>query len=154
MRDEFVDYLGAIGVTTTAIGRVAEVYNFYHSIYPQEIPAVFVTDFINDEGRREYENLWFFTDSLTMEAKNFLTGDDFDAAPLRRNLSYWSIKKQHYDFAEATDKSRLSLYFRSEYAGGGITFDLKASGENCDYLRDIFFRYVSPNLKASESASN
>lgn len=148
MKDEFVDYLGSIGVTTTAIKRITAIHNFYKLVCPEVITGIFVTDYIDEEGRREYENLWFFSDSLVMEAKGFLTGDDFDTASVRENVKYWQVKKQDYDFHQATAASRISIHLRLESGGlSAITVDLKASGNNCDYLRELHLKYFIPNMK-------
>lgn len=148
MRDEFVDYLGSIGVTQTAMKRVIDVYNFYKPLCPEEITGIFVTDFINDEGRREYENLWFFSDSLVMEAKRFLTAEEFDMVPFRNSVARWEIKKQDYDFERATDESRFSLEFSIGEVGiATLGAEFRASKENCDFLKDIFLKYVVPNVK-------
>lgn len=154
MKEEFVTYLDSIGVTKTAQRKIEDIHAFYEKVTPEEITAIFVTEFVNEEGRREYENLWFFTDSLVMEAKQFLTADEYDMMALQGNVSRWVIKKQSYDFEQASAASRLSLEFT---LGGGLGLagaDLKASEANCDHLMDIFRRFVMPNLEGSRSAAS
>ena len=143
MRKEFVRYLEDIGMSGKLIGRVKEVYNFYEKLVPGEIKDVFVTDYLTSEGTREYENLWFFSKKQCMEAKGFLTTDDFDMDPIGSILS-WSIEKKDYDFENATAKSRFNLTF---YLDPPRTGHLKASTKNCQYLKHIFLKYILPNLK-------
>ena len=144
MKDEFKKYLEAIGITEILHRRIKTIYEFYEKICPNEITNIFVTDYITEDGTREYENLWFFSKKYVMEAKLFIQKDDFDITPIQNRIIYWTIQKQDYDFKKAIEKSRLYLEFRLDT--GGIC-ELKASKENCDYLRDIILKYVVPNLK-------
>ncbi|MBI4379013.1 MAG: hypothetical protein HY578_07960 [Nitrospinae bacterium] len=79
-----------------------------------------------------------------MEAKRFITTDEFDITPIRKRVNYWNIQKQDYDFKKATEKSRLHLLTTFDE---GVHGDYKAAKENCDHLRDIFLKNVAPNLK-------
>ena len=147
MKNEFIDYLESINIKEGALlDRIESIYKFYSEMCPDEIADIFVTDYIDSEGRREYENLWFFSDRYVMEAKGFAAGkkDDFDITPLKARVEHCAIQKQGYDFKEATDESRIYLLFKLDT---GSIADFKASKENCDVLRDIVLRHVKPNLK-------
>ena len=73
----------------------------------------------------------------------FLTEDSYDASPLKDKVRYWLIKKVDYDFRKATTQSRMIITV-------GLIIDnvcsLRASRENCDYLRDIFLKYFDANM--------
>lgn len=145
MKEEFVTYLKSIDIAETIIDeKIEPIYEFYEEIYPDEITDIFVTDYIKEDGTREYENLWFFSEKYVMEAKLFIEKDDFDITPIKNRIDYLEIKKQDYDFKEATGKSRLYLEFALDTR---VTCKFKASKENCNYLRAIIFKYVVPNLK-------
>jgi len=144
MKEEFSQYLRRIGITETFLGRIGTIYEFYDEICPDEITGIFVTDYIAEEGLREYENLWFFSQDYCMEAKRFTAEDDSDITPIQNRIRYYRVRKQDYDFKEAGDESRLHLFFG---VPPDVTGDLKASRENCDYLRDIILKYIAPNLK-------
>lgn len=146
MKQKFVDYLESIDIKEgVLLDRIELIYEFYSELCPDEIVDIFVTDYIDSEGKREYENLWFFSDRYTMEAKGFAMGkDNFDITPIKDRVKYYGIQKQDYDFKEATDKSRLYLNIGWDTEVSG---DFKAAKENCDALRDIIFKYVKPNLK-------
>ena len=146
MKQEFVDYLESIGIKTgSLLDRIESIYEFCLEMCPDEIADIFVTDYIDSEGRREYENLWFFSDRYVMEAKGFAAGkDDFDIAPMKDRVKYYEIRKQDYDFKEATDKSRLYLEISW---GTGVRGEFKAAKENCDALRGIILKYVKKNLE-------
>lgn len=137
-------YLVSIGMAEPFLNRVEEIIDFYETIYPNSIKDMFISEYVDNDGNRQYENIWFFSDSRLMEAKKFLMEDDFDAAR-RVTLRYWNIKKTDYDFKRSSSKSRLTITYQTEDNIGGI---LKASGENCDHLKIIFMRYI---LELSES---
>ena len=143
MKPQFSEYLASIGIKDLFYQKVEDVYAFYSEILDEDVLDVFVTEYIDGEGRREYENLWFFTATYAMEAKQFLTKDDFDFAPIKNRVLRWKIAKRDYDFKEATVKSRMHLYVA---LGNGIKCGFKASQENCDSLRDVFLNYFKPNV--------
>ncbi|GAI51330.1 unnamed protein product, partial [marine sediment metagenome] len=133
MREEFIKYLESIGITKALRERIETIYECCKELCSNEITGIFITDYIKQDGSREYENLWFFSDKNCMEAKQFITTDDFDITPIKKRINYWTIQKQNYDFKKATEKSRLFLRvkFDAEMAG-----EFKAAKENCDYLKE------------------
>lgn len=145
MTERFRDYLGEIGVADSMMQRIEEVHGFFSQVCPEPITGMFVSDFITEDNSREYESLWFFSDTYCMEAHEFVTTDHFDLAVLKNSVLRWAIRKQHYDFAEAEERSRAHLEIN---LGGNILGSLKASSQNCDYLRDVFLHYVVPNVKS------
>ena len=144
MKKEFLIYLESVGITRPIRERIKIIYEFYRKIFVEEIADIFVSEYLKKDGTREYENLWFFSEKFFMEAKQFITNDDFDITPIKSRIHYCNIQKQDYDFEKATEKSRLNMEIGMDTE---IRGSLKASKENCDYLRDIIFKYVVPNLK-------
>lgn len=148
MKEQFITYLKSIGMTQIFVNRVDEICQFYENILKtkldDEIIDIFVTDYITKEEKREYENLYLFSKKFFMEAKLFITQDDFDMLPISENITYLKITKQNYDFMVSSEKSRLNVHFVSGMSGG----DLKASGENCNYLKEIYFKYMLSKLIA------
>ena len=140
MEELFEKYLEKINLQNLFKKRVFEIINFYSSICPEKIADIFIADYMNDDGQREYENLWLFSNSFFMEARDFILKDDFDFAPRGNGINYWRIKKEHYDFKESTAKSRFVLYF--SWGKDFNSEDIKSSGINCDYLKEIFEKYV------------
>lgn len=143
MTDWLDEYLDNIGMTETLRARVREAYDFFSTACPENITGAFVTDFVTDEGLREYESLWLFSDSYAMEAKRFVSEDHFDMAVLKSNVVRWVVKIQDYDFQHAGDKSRMHLEVNFQQHVSG---SLRASRENCDYLRALFLDRIVPNL--------
>lgn len=144
MKQEFLDYLESIGMGTLFRERAKAAYEFFKEICPDEITGIFVTEYVDKEGTRHYQNLWFFSEGYTMEAKLFATDDDFDITPMQGKIFYLRVRKQHYAIKKATEKSRLNC---SVELVRGVSAQLKASKENCDHLWNILTRYLLPNLE-------
>ena len=124
--------------------RTNNILEFYEKLYPNQLQDIFVSEHLDKEGNRKYESFFIFNNKIVFEAKDFLNEDDFDAASYLKKIVYYRIKKKEYDFNEAKNKSRMSLYFRLSEE---IFCELKASGNNCDYLRTVFFDQILPNVK-------
>lgn len=144
MKEQFIKYLESIGITKVLSDKIENIYKFYQEVCPDQIKHIFVTDLIKEDGSREYENLWFFSERYCMEAKQFASNDDFDIAPINKRIVYLRVKKKDYDFNKFTEKSRLNLEIKMDT---GVYGALKAAKNNCDYLRDIILEYVLPNFK-------
>ena len=96
-------YLEAIEMPEPFRKRVFTGYEFYLKICAEKIIDVFVSDYLNEDETRQYENLSFFSETYCMEAKQFITKDDFDITPIVK-MNYLRIQKNNYDFS----KSRTS----------------------------------------------
>ena len=140
----FIKYLESIDVSDVLRNRIEKIYKFYQEVCPDQLKHIFVNDLIKEDGSREYENLWFFSERYCMEAKQFASNDDFDIAPINKRIVYFRVKKKDYDFNKFTEKSRLNLEIKMDT---GVYGDLKAAKNNCDYLRNIILKYIVPNLK-------
>lgn len=145
MKEEFIKYLNAIGITTESLHkRIEQIYKECLEVCPEEIDDIFVEEYIKDDGSREIENVDFFSENYQFSANNFLTKDNYNLVRLKNKVILIKIHKQNYDLNKATEKSRINIHVTLEGMLGG---DLKASKENCDYLKDIFIKYVKPNFK-------
>jgi len=144
MKGEFIKYLDCISITNALRGRIETIYKLCKQLCPEEIKDIFITDYIKEDGSRVYENLWFFSEKNCMEAKNFRAVEDFDIIPMKKRVTFWNIKIHNYDFKKATDTSRLFLAIRFDIDMAGY---FKAAKENCDYLKEIIFKYAMKNIK-------
>ena len=144
MKAGWTKYLKSIGFKEPFMKRAEDVLGFYQRISPDQIENIFITDYIDKEGMRHYDNLWFFSPTTAMEAKNFLKEDDFDATPMKNLITYWSIEKREYDFTDATANSRMTL--RVAMASSKAEMNMRASGANCDRLKMVFIKYILPNV--------
>lgn len=109
MKEEFIKYLKSVDITETLRKRIETIYKFFGEICPDTITDIFISDYIKDDGSREYGSAWFFSNKYCMEAKQFVVKDDFDITPVQKRVAYWSIEKRDYDFEKATEKSKTSF---------------------------------------------
>ena len=144
MNERFLEYLRRIGLTETLVQRVEDIYDLYARFCPEEISGIFVTDYVTKEGAREYENLWFFSNSYSMEAQAFIRTYRMDLMSIGRRVQYVKITKENFDFVEATKDSRINVQFT--LAGAQFYGDLRASGNNCDYLMRVLSDHVMQNM--------
>lgn len=145
MKTEHLTYLENLGISRVISSRIESIMGFYTSITPEDILDIFISEYLQEDGSRMYESLWLFSEHYAMEAKNFITSDNFDRVYLSKQVGRWQIEKTEYDFVNATDSSRMIISFSIEESGLGITGKLKSSKQNCDSLKNIFLNYVLKN---------
>jgi hypothetical protein len=139
MNPTFDTYFDAIGLTKTFRERIKVINFFYEQLCPEVLQDVFVTDYVAEEEGRRFENVWFFSEHFIMEAKKFASQDDYDivyAKPLER----MAITKNDYDFVKATENSRMTV----DWSTPRLKASLRASSENCDFLKALTVKYFLP----------
>jgi hypothetical protein len=143
MKEEFITYLQTIGMPTVFIERVDKMYHLFNMLYPDSIDDMFIEDYIGDEGRI-YENLIFYNKDVSMQVKNFISEEKYSVFTNSMRVLSYNFQKSDYDFIKANEKSRLNI---DVLKTGNMYTTLKASKENCDYLRDIFNKYYKDKIK-------
>jgi hypothetical protein len=138
LNDSFSAYLAEIGMNDLLMERVSTLRDLYAAIQVEELSDIFVNETLTAEGDRIFDSVWFFTSSYVMES--LLSGDTFDSVRIDR-IVRWEITLSDYDWKEANESSRLSI---SLTFPEGITGSLRATHKNCDYLRDLFVRWIVP----------
>lgn len=138
------DYMEALQLTDVLRERVIAIQTQYESLVPGAIVDMFITDYVNSDNVREFENLWFFGPQFIMEAKLFQTTDDFDLSIYRARMERWQITKENFVIGQTPSaESRMVLHALV----GPISMNMKASAENCQYLISILERHLIPNLR-------
>jgi hypothetical protein len=100
----------------------------------------YVSETLDDDGNRNFDSLWLFNETSTMEAELTEAADDqLDGAPLTGKLVRWATRSRDYDFVRATAESRLKLEL---WYSDSIFGDLSGSGQNCDRLRDLMVKHL------------
>ena len=146
MNENFIRYLKAIGLVGPLIDRISSVMDTCQQICPETLTDIFVSEYMKEDGTREYENLWFFSEGYCVEAKSFILTISLDCAPWKKMVVNLRVECKDYDFKKATEKSRLNATFAIRAAPpSGLVGILKASKENCDYMKDILNKYLIPN---------
>ena len=140
---KFIPYLREVDITSrTLLKRIEFIYILCSDMCPVEIEDIFVDDYTKEDGTREYEDLWLFSNAYCLEAKKFLTTIDLDITPIKKRIVYWTVTAQDFVFKKASEKSRLNLRFKLIQDVRG---ELKASKGNCDSLQAIINKYIKPN---------
>ena len=145
MKAEFKEYLKLIGINeVNYLERIETIIKVHYDICQEEINDIFVDEYIKEDGTRDYDDISLFSNNYNFGAIRFLTEDDFFITKRMKNVTIVRIKKKNYDFKKATESSRLNIEIRHNNDVHGI---LKASKENCDHLKHIYFKYIAPNIK-------
>jgi len=144
MKQQFSEYLTSIGITDLFRQRIEDICALFDDLWKVEVFDIFVTDYVDNDGRRNYEDLFLFTAEGIVEALQFLTKDVLALNYTTNRPIYLKIDKQNYDFKQATLESRMSftVYFTSE-----VRCHFKASQENCDHLQAILLKYFIPGSR-------
>ncbi len=137
------EYILSLGLSSEITKRVALIIDQYTVLCGLEPSDVFISDFIKQDGARDFGSLWLFSSDYACEAKEFFTTDNFDLAPIRESVGYWKTEKKDFDLKETSEKSRFALTVR---LASDITCSLQASGANCSKLLSVFLKYFRPNL--------
>jgi hypothetical protein len=139
MKTEFDQYLKKIGISELFYERSERVVEGVAKFMGEGILDIFVSDYIDNEGKRHYEDLLLFTENIIVEAKQFLTQDHYFINNVKEcPVTGIDFSAQEYDFERATTKSRISVRV---FCGTFLNIPMKAAQENCDYLNAIFKKY-------------
>ena len=136
-------YLSSVGIKGKLAERVKSIHDFYSNGLKIPVADIVVSEYLTDDGSRNYDSVWFFSPGYVMEAKRFTKDDDFDVGVLSKSVAYVQITKVDYDFVQANPKSRMALH--AAFGPADYTITIKVSGENCDNLRDIAIKYIISN---------
>ena len=146
MNEKFLNYLKDIGVTTQKLtDRIEELYQICVRIVGHEFDDISIDDIVKKNGERDYISVGFFSKDIFVTI-NSIYEDTFDIIPvskLSQELSTILIKKESYDFLEASEDSRLKI----ELDCNTLNIESRATSKNCDYLKNMFERYYKPLLK-------
>lgn len=145
MKNNFKEYLESLGISGSLLVKVEDVYKFFNEYLEHNIDDIFVSEYIDQDSSRIYENLWFFNSNFCFEAKLFNIQEDYDSCIIKNNIEYFTIKKIDCDLIanKTTDNSRMILDFR--FKNSSIGGQLKSSKENCKHLSSIIKKYIKVN---------
>ena len=142
MRDDWSDYLRALGFTEPLMERAEIVVRFYTEIVQIDPAFLFVSEY-RDETRRVFDSLWLCNEGTISEAKKFATENHFDCIRLRKRIDGWEVRTTNFDWVSPKEDSRLTVNIQ---LGLGIAGKLQASSDNCARLVEMLKTYIVPNL--------
>jgi hypothetical protein len=146
MKTEFKDYLNEIGISGAIFERAEEIYKFYNEYLKFDIHEIFVCEYIDADGSRVYESLWFFNNKYCFEAKNFIISENYDSDFYGNEIFSFNISKKDFNILQniPNDNSRLNVTFSFNPDRVGV---LKGSKNNCKQIVKIIENFIKPNLK-------
>ena len=149
---ELTAYLRSIDAPPAVRKRAQELHRLYRAIADLRGSSVILSEVVADDGSRDFQGLWIFTDQWVMEAR-FSEGDQEELDGTEKHyLARWVAKPSKFDFVSATPDSRLTveMWFAGEVVG-----EVHASGSNCKALANALARHIShaepPATSLSES---
>ncbi|HEV2111910.1 MAG TPA: hypothetical protein VGT99_11195 [Gammaproteobacteria bacterium] len=142
MKDAFREYILDLGLGGPALERCSRVLAFYDGV-GLNAEDIFISEYREANNNRVYESMLVFTKSHIAEAHQFLTSDIYDMTAIGK-MFYWKVSRSDYEGRAAGEAARLSVTVQFE---NNLSCNMKASGHNCDFLRDIFNKYFASKVQ-------
>ena len=142
MKQEWLNYLAAIGAEEPVIEQIRAAEAVIAPLSPQPFEDFFVGDVLSADGTHTFGSAWFFTADLLIEVKQFVAqgSDDFDFARIQTSAVWIRVTKSSYDFDTPTDASRLTVLA----VGTDWSNKFQASKSNCSHLKRILQERLLP----------
>jgi hypothetical protein len=143
MKPQFLEYLKSIGITAPElIAKVEEALALGTKLCPEDIQDIFISDYIMQDGSREYEEFAGFSEHFVTRVTPLVPAPiNCFMRKLIPEQATIQINPVDYDFDHATEKSRLVIAITRSFN----TYTAKAAKSNCDHLWEIYQKYLVPN---------
>jgi hypothetical protein len=128
------------------VNRVREMFNLGRNLCPEKLTDIFISNYIESDGKPQFKDLWLFSDTYVIEVLNFSKAatPKAEMTIFNCNIEYISVEAKNYDFSKtAIADSRLHILVHTL---GRFGCDFTAFGHNCDTLKSIFENYIKSNL--------
>jgi hypothetical protein len=146
MKKEFVDYLRSIGINEPIQARIQSIIDKINIVLPNlDIKDMAVTEYVDKEGQRHYDDIRFYSGNIGVLSVDFLTSDDIIISILG-GIKFRGVRinSKDYDFVKATTNSRIRVI--GKLLSTEAAMDIRGTGENCDHIMKIVNKYVLPRL--------
>jgi hypothetical protein len=142
------EYASKLGLGSPILDRVHELCNMWEGICPSPLRSIFISEYVSEDGNKQYESLWIIAEKHAIELPQFVTENDGDIVPLNENVIRVQIERRDFNFDTATAASRLTVIitFTSSLM---LTGTFKASGDNCVELHALLKQHLLPNLAST-----
>jgi hypothetical protein len=141
----FEEYFKAIGIGEPIQKRIAEIFAKIKILYPnEEFVDVSISDYLDEDGVRHFTDIRFYSNKIGVKADDFLIKEKFTVNGLCKDILAINVEPSNYDFVQANENSRLIIkgYLNTPPA----SVSLHGIGANCDYLFEIYKKYLLPRL--------
>ena len=141
MKQEFETYLIQTEMPSNVKKGGQELFDLYNDIFDSEIQDIFVEEYVDSEGSKEFKRSTFlFGEFRLSEIANFLFSDKLFIIPIKNNIDDIRIESERYYFAMPTDASKLKI--KLTLSGGNAICDLAATKENCLHLKKLLKKFL------------
>jgi hypothetical protein len=108
-----------------------------------------VSETVDKEGNRIYQILRLFSKDFSAAAHDFIQKTEIGFGPRTKEIWGLIIEARDFDFAHATDQSRIVVHVTYAENKSDRLLAFRGSGLNCDHIlmlcRKYFFQqFVSP----------
>lgn len=134
---DYTDYCKEIGIQKPVLEKIDEILEIFNFILPGEtLEQIFVNDYINEDGTREYSSLIILSNNSICEAKDFMNSYKMDwISRENRKIRYWDLNSKDNKLNQITESSRMSINIMFD---DKIELDIKASKVNCRHMLALF----------------
>lgn len=141
MEEKKNEYLKSIGISEIVNKRINELIEQVENLSKEKVVDILVTDYVNEDGMRIYENLRVWTDSFKIIIVDFLTESKINLSPKNELLAVVQITAKDFDFLEPSTNSRLYIAAKTYFDNN---VPLKGSGINCAKVMEMYHKYIAP----------
>ena len=145
MKQEFSDYLNAIGCPQSMVERVEYLIGFVQNLYGLEATDIFVGTNQNEENV-DYTSLCLFSENDVVECKSFMSTIDVDIVKFKENISYFYMKYNSVDYSGVNEGAPNTLRVKCLIPNSEVSFLLVAFRENTKYLDSLTKKVIIPNI--------
>lgn len=146
MDSKFSDYYKSLGMGKLLIKKMSALHDQINSIMGDQPQDVVISEYVTEDGERQYTTVLLFTNKFVYEIENFISDSPkIWIAKLVKNIAYIALTPKDYNLMNVTKASRLNLECRWPQ-GLNFILDIKTSGDNCKHLLEILNKYIKPNL--------
>jgi hypothetical protein len=146
-------YLKSIGmIADVDTQRTKEIFSQGKVLCPEELKAIFISNYKETDGKEQFKDLWLFSDNYVIEVLNFSKQETpkLEMTIFSNNIQAVAFETNNLDFSQkAKDDSRLHVDF---YTFNNFSCDQIASGRNCDALMSIYKKYIKNNFVRGQSS--
>lgn len=146
MNHEIISYLESIGMGQKLIGKVNSFYDYFNKINDEGIQDAVISEYVTEDGQRQYMHIYFFSENHVFEVSNFLS-DEFKMwiSKISGNIAHLGFTCKEFDFVAPTPASRLNFNTRWKN-GTNFVLDISTTGDNCMHLLNMVRKYINPAL--------
>jgi hypothetical protein len=149
----FTEYLDRIGAGPSSWYAIESLVHHYEGTYADIVNDIFVSnDVPSDETA--LGTLWFFSENNCVELTNYMYENKTHPSPLKHNVRTFSAERKNYErmgfssvkeLYDPTSTLPSARFHLIVELLSGDELQFKASGRNCDFLLNIFNKYIKAN---------